>query len=51
MQPFGRFRPFGRARIGIPAACASSFTASMKGRPRWSVIHRIASPCAPQPKQ
>ncbi len=34
-----------------PAACASSFTASMNGRPLCSVIHRIASPCAPQPKQ
>ena len=35
----------------IPALDASSFTASMNGIPRWSVRKRIASPCAPQPKQ
>ena len=34
-----------------PAASASSFTASMKGRPRASVRKRIASPWAEQPKQ
>ena len=35
----------------IPASAASSLTASMKGRPCWSVIQRMASPCASHPKQ
>src|SRR4051794_14870752 len=39
------------AGTSIPALAASSFTASMKGIPRLSVRKRIASPCAPQPKQ
>jgi hypothetical protein len=30
--------------MSSPATCASSLTASMKGRPRWSVIQRMASP-------
>ena len=36
---------------GSPAADARSFTASMKSIPPWSVSQRIASPCAPHPKQ
>ena len=40
-----------RAGTSMPASAASSLTASMKARPRWSVIQRITSPCAPQPKQ
>src|SRR3546814_259967 len=39
------------AGTSIPASAASSLTASMKLSPRWSVIQRIASPCAEQPKQ
>ena len=39
------------AGTSIPASAASSLTASMNSSPRWSVIQRIASPCAPQPKQ
>ena len=39
------------AGTSIPALPASSLTASMNGRPLASVRKRIASPCAPQPKQ
>ena len=39
------------AGTSIPASDASSLTASMNDSPRWSVIQRITSPCAPQPKQ
>src|SRR5690606_20218510 len=39
------------AGTSIPAWAASSLTASMNWRPRWSVIQRITSPCAPQPKR
>ena len=39
------------AGTSSPASAASCFTASMKGRPILSVMKRITSPCAPQPKQ
>ena len=38
-------------KVKLTRRAASSLTASMNGMPRASVKKRIASPCAPQPKQ
>jgi hypothetical protein len=39
------------AGTSMPAAAAKSLTASMNAIPPASVSQRMASPCAPQPKQ